>query len=241
MSCYLVSTLPRHLVLVADNRRRVLGKLGRKAFRRPLFIDDARKLLPISPFFWITGIGLSEFAPRVASDIRARFEDIGPKDYGDSWRDHWQLIPSQRELSEIYHALLLQALDLAETIGGSPIRPDEITTDIVFAAFSSNRKPFLARASSNDQFKVETYRGPGHTLISPFGPGNPSPFEDSIKDWIETEMLQIHDGEEEEIIRSCLELFPAIMKRISSRFPERISPNGDLVVVGPGGRKWVLF
>lgn len=238
MSCYLAITLPGLIVLAADNRRRFFGQIGQKPFARPILLDDAKKLLRVCDGLWVTGVGLSQFAPMMASELKSKVNSVGGN---KSLEAHVELLPTQDELAQAYDQLLTGAVELMEAIGDSPIDPRELVTDIVFATVAKDGQPLLLRASSESQFALEKYYGAGHTLISPFSSYSTSALENSLTDYLQGKIEQLLEVEEEELIEKSLTLFPPVMAHISKTFPERVSPTGDLLLVGPRHTRWLLF
>lgn len=238
MSCYLAITLPDHIILAADNRRRIFGKIGQKPFAKPILLDDAKKLLGVCDGLWVTGVGLSQFAPMIVSELKRKVRSLSKNSPLDAYVE---LLPGQEELLRAYDRLLTEAVNLWETLGDSPIDPRDITTDIVFAAVTKDSQPLLMRANSASQFALETFSGTGHTLISPFGSHNSSTFESSLTNYMQDNIEQLLEANEEELIHRSLILFPPVMAHISRTFPERVSPTGDLLLVGPQRKRWMLF
>lgn len=238
MSCYLAVTLPNHIILAADNRRRIFGKIGQKPFPRPILLDDAKKLLGVCDGLWVTGVGLSQFAPLIVLELKQKVQALRE---GGSLEDYVSLLPSRDKLVEAYDQLLSEAVTLQEALGDGPIDPRDITTDIVFATMPPNSQPLLLRASSSSQFALETYSGPGHALVSPLCAEDSSTLESSLADYIRGTIDQLLEVDEEELIQKSLTLFPPVIAHISKTFPERVSPTGDLVLVGPRSKRWLLF
>lgn len=238
MSCYLAITLFDHIILAADNRRRIFGKIGQKPFAKPILLDDTKKLLSVCDGLWVTGVGLSQFTPLIVDNLKQKIRPLSKDHPPDAYVE---LLPGQEELRRAYDQLLEEAVHLRETLGDGCIDPRDITTDIVFAAVTNGGLPFLMRASSASQFIPETFSGTGHTLISPFGPASAAPLEASLTQYLQGTIEQLLAADEEELIHKSLTLLPPVVAHVSRTFPERVSPTGDLLLVGPRRKRWLLF
>lgn len=238
MSCYFALTLTDHIILAADNRRRIFGKIGQKPFARPILLDDAKKLLGVCDGLWVTGIGLSQFAPTIVSELKQKSHSLSRE---SSQEAYVALLPSQEQMLTAYDQLLAEAIHLQETIGGSPVDPRDVATDIVFAALCQGSSPLLMRASSRSDFSLEGFSGAGHALVSPFGSSKPSELENDLTTYLQGKINALLDADEEELIHQSLTLFPPVMAHISRTFPERVSPTGDMLLIGRQSKRWLLF
>jgi len=241
MSCYFAVTVSQHILLVADNRRRILGEYGQKPLPKPILLDDAKKLHRINSFFWITGVGLQGFLNQMINHFRTVFQAFRcpPQlplatllKLADAWR---------KPVATGYEAAQRDAIVLARAIGGSPVDPATIQADLCVAALSEEKTPVLIHYSSDQSFQPEILLGPGEFICPRWPNSEDLSWEHHLRQRLEFILGVIMETSPDDLQTKSLEIFPPLMAWLARAMPEQISGCGDLVIVCPQGFRWLLF
>lgn len=240
VSCYIVMTLTRHVILAADSRRRIFGEQGRARFERPILLDDARKLRRIGNYVWTTGVGLSSFHEKMQAGLKCIFRGFK----GNQKLPLQELLTIEKQealILESYRTTQNEALELMKSIGGSPVDPEEIFTDLVIAALSDNDIPVVARYRADESFKPKVFTGPGEILLPPPAGDESSYLGGEIMPVLRGTLELLAQTDPGNISNKAFEFLPPLMARIAKSLPDHVSASGDLVVIGPGETNWMVF
>ncbi len=240
MSCWIALTLQRHVILVADSMRRVLGRRGDAPLTEPIRLEDARKLHRISEFLWVTGIGLGGFheeAAHVVMDLVRMESGFQKASLADLEKVH-VLGPAIRAA---YASRLREALVLARELGGSPIDPEQILTDLLLGAMTREETPVLLRFDPREDTMPELLAGPGRWLISPDCANFCLDTGQEIQSALDGVMECLMSCEMDQIKSRAWDLLPPVMAMVARARPREVSPSGNLVIIGTHHASYQLF
>jgi len=240
MSCYIALTLPRHVIVAADSLRRIWGKSDSGPFSKPILLDDARKLHPLSDFCWITGIGISGFHRTAADHIKA-FLGVSHRSARFSTMQLQKGTHLRKVLVRTYEQFMEEAVDLERAIGGSLLDPRRVQTDLLLAAISAEDAPVLVHFSSSDAFTPGMVMGSGQTACSPLSSEGHSLLEVRVREYLQVAAEQLMHRDSKSLEKGAYSIFPAIMAMIAEARPGMVSASGDMVIIGPTGTQRSLF
>jgi hypothetical protein len=225
---------------MADNMRRVLGKLGDKPFTKPIRLEDARKFHRVSDFLWVTGTGFSGFPGEAAGELR-RFHGVS----AGAGRLSHQVMGDFRDFGLVlrctHQRFQEEALELERAIGGSPVDVSRNGAEILLAGLTLEDDPLLVRFSSMNDFLPEVHRGGAQVVFSRLSSRANPQLDLELEAYLENALDQLKGVEPERIADRAWSILPPIMAAISRARPDEVSASGDLLTISPGGSLWMLF
>lgn len=238
MSCYFVITLPQHIVLAADNRRRIFCKQDFTLFEKPVLLDDARKIHRINNNLFITGTGLSSFFLYVRRQLESVFGKF-PRDDKQPLDDFLDLVMPSEMIMETYLTAQKEAFELMEAVGGNSSSVQDMVSDLLLAALVAEDIPVIIRYREEEGFRAEVSVGPGTVLFPAFI--DKLNVRQEMGEWLALIGERLVREKTDHIPERALELLTPVMSRIAGILPERVSASGDLIVMSPEGPRWALF
>lgn len=240
MSYYFAITLPCGILLLADNRRRIHGEVGKDPFKDAILLDDAKKLRRLDDFFWATGVGLSHFHSTAMDEIRKTFS-VGEGGRRVSLKSLPDVADIKGTVSRCYQKALSESVEAAKSLGGCPVDPREVYCDILLAVLTQDGLPLLIECSMDRDFDPRLAVGPGHFCF-PSLPGlRSSTLEGKVRWALEYVSDQLSGVPAMSVSEKALKALPPILAVVADALPREVSSCGDLVMVDSRGFKWFLF
>ncbi len=240
MSCFFAITTRDRIYLVADNRRRIFGRAGERAFDGAVLLDDARKICRVCDSFWVAGTGLHEFLVRMVEEIRSAWIPREGRE-GPDLKDLLTLRTWEETCRKIHGEAVTECRRAWERTKAGVWDPGESRGEILLAFLPQDRHPVLLHGKSGEDFVLSRHYGPGRVIVSSLsssGDGFPDRELSARLEWVARELLKSDPLDE---IRRAYDLLAPLLGFVSEIMPREVSACGDLVVIHPGGYEWWLF
>jgi len=240
LSCFFALTTRDRIYVVADNRRRIFGRPGEKAFDQAVLLDDARKIRRVSNSLWVAGTGLHEFLVRVVEEIRGSWISWAGREEL-FWKDLLAPRTWEERCRKIHREAVTECRRAWERTEAGSWDPGESRAEVLFASLSPDHAPVLIHGQSREDFVLSRQHGPGKVIVSSLsstGNGFPDRELSAGLEWVAGELFKSDPLDE---IRRAYDLLPPFLEFVSGILPREVSACGDLVVIRPGGYEWLLF